>query len=237
MLYKIVIAGKTPQELRANIFEYLGITELQHEADKDQADFLTHAAAKTQGSTSVSASHAEKPPTPAPAPVAAAAEATGVDSKGLPWDQRIHAATGDKNKDGSWRRRRGVEDRDVYAVEQELIARIKSGATEALHSPNAPPIRMAPVAAPPPLAVVPPLPVVTPKAPPVEPLPHAHTLETFRKTLIPLLAKLTRDGKITAEWVQTLKKHLDVEEIYSLNDEQLEWLFNYFVEYKLIEKV
>lgn len=256
MLFKIVIAGRTPQELKANVREYLGLDKEPVATEpEEQEDFLTQAAER--GSTLRQPSLTSQPsPSPAaPFPSQAAHNASGsetispshtgdgVDSKGLPWDERIHAATGAKNKDGSWKRRRGVEDRDVYAVEQELIAKIKSGAvpTASVGLPAVPgshaPTPVAPAVQ---LAVVPPIPAApskpTPPPPPAE-LPHAHSLETFKKTLIPLLAKLTRDGKITAEWVQTLKKHLDVDEIYNLNDEQMQWLFEYFVEYKLIERV
>jgi hypothetical protein len=47
---------------------------------------------------------------------------TDLDVHGLPWDARIHSGgKGDrKNADGSWRRRRGVEDDEVARVEAEL---------------------------------------------------------------------------------------------------------------------
>lgn len=250
MLFKIVIAGRTPQELKANVREYLGLDKEPVAAEpEEQEDFLTQAA-ETGSSANAGApspavcaapSNISRPATlSVSSPSADSSE--GVDSKGLPWDERIHAATGAKNKDGSWKRRRGVEDRDVYAVEQELIAKIKAGVapTVSVGLPAVPgshaPTPVAPAVQ---LAVVPPIPAAPskPTPPVVTELPHAHSLDTFKKTLIPLLAKLTRDGKITAEWVQTLKKHLDVDEIYNLNDEQMQWLFEYFVEYKLIEKV
>jgi hypothetical protein len=43
-----------------------------------------------------------------------------VDKTGLPWDERIHAGTKDTNGDGSWRKRRGVDDATVAAVTAEL---------------------------------------------------------------------------------------------------------------------
>ena len=43
-----------------------------------------------------------------------------VDVKGLPWDSRIHAGSKEKNGDGSWRKKRGVDDTLVAEVEAQL---------------------------------------------------------------------------------------------------------------------
>lgn len=44
-----------------------------------------------------------------------------VDSRGLPWDERIHAGTKALNADGTWRQRRGVNDANlVKRIEEEL---------------------------------------------------------------------------------------------------------------------
>lgn len=48
---------------------------------------------------------------------------TGLDSRGLPWDERIHSSSKDKGKDGVWRRRRGVDPAIEAAVEAELYAK------------------------------------------------------------------------------------------------------------------
>ncbi len=50
--------------------------------------------------------------------------APAVDSAGLPHDPRIHSDNKGLNKDGSWRKRRGVNDAMVAAVEAELKARV-----------------------------------------------------------------------------------------------------------------
>lgn len=63
-------------------------------------------------------------PAPAFAPqIAAAAPSGEVDSSGLPYDARIHAETKAKNKDGTWRGRRGVDDATIAGVTAELRAR------------------------------------------------------------------------------------------------------------------
>lgn len=43
-----------------------------------------------------------------------------LDSNGLPWDERIHTSTKTQNKDGSWKYKRGLDDAEKMAVENEL---------------------------------------------------------------------------------------------------------------------
>lgn len=58
------------------------------------------------------------------------------DSAGLPWDARIHAASKATVADGTWRKKRGVSDEEVAAVEAEL--RGTDGAAEAMSAPEVP---------------------------------------------------------------------------------------------------
>jgi len=58
------------------------------------------------------------------APVNMTAPAT--DATGLPWDERIHAKSKNTNKDGSWKKARGVSDALVAQVEAELRGRVAS---------------------------------------------------------------------------------------------------------------
>lgn len=110
----------------------------------------------------------------APAPVMAAPQpaptASGVDSTGLPWDERIHASTKAVNADGTWKKRRGVQELQVNQVEAELRAR---GPVTAAPQPAPIPVmpQPAPVAAPAadPLAMFGPLPAAAPA--PVMPQP------------------------------------------------------------------
>lgn len=56
-------------------------------------------------------------------PVAAASvepQSPGVDSSGLPWDDRIHSTPAKARADGTWRARRGVSDELVAQVTAEL---------------------------------------------------------------------------------------------------------------------
>lgn len=56
----------------------------------------------------------------ASAPVTVASAAPATDKSGLPWDERIHASTRALTADGMWRKKRGVEDATVNAVEAQL---------------------------------------------------------------------------------------------------------------------
>lgn len=55
-------------------------------------------------------------------PVPPTSEPPATDSAGMPWDARIHSESKALNADGSWRKRRGVDDATVAAVTAELTA-------------------------------------------------------------------------------------------------------------------
>jgi len=74
---------------------------------------------------------------------APAADATGVDADGLPWDERIHAPSKGQNKDGTWRKKKKLEDAFVAGVEAELRA-----GTTAPVAPGAPAMPAAPTPSP-----------------------------------------------------------------------------------------
>lgn len=97
------------------------------------------------------------PPAPPPAPVAPAptapaaptspAGAVPLDSRGMPWDERIHAQNRAQNGDGTWRAKRGMNDPALKArIEAEIM-----GAAQAV-APVAPVAPVVPVAPPAPAA-------------------------------------------------------------------------------------
>lgn len=111
------------------------------------------------------------------APVAPTMPASGVelDSKGLPWDERIHASTKSKIASGEWKAKRGINDPSlVQRVEAELRQRVAGAVT--LAAPVAPAMDAAQVFAPqaPAALEVPaaPAPFVPPTAP-LAPVPPA----------------------------------------------------------------
>lgn len=95
-------------------------------------------------------------------------EATGeTDSTGLPWDERIHASTKTQTAKGVWKKRKGVDDATMQAVENELRAR---GAMP-VPLPVGIPVAPAPAPAPMPMTTQPaPMPVL-PTLPQADPEP------------------------------------------------------------------
>jgi len=85
---------------------------------------------------------------------APAADATGVDADGLPWDERIHAPSKSQNKDGTWRKKKKLEDAFVAGVEAELrsVQRVPAAPTPPPAAPGAPAMPAAPT--PPPMPQV-----------------------------------------------------------------------------------
>lgn len=85
---------------------------------------------------------------PAPAPAPPAPVAAVFDKTGLPWDERIHSSTKGTNQDGTFKKRRGVDDATVAAVEREL--RIAQGGPQEVAPAAPPPPAPVAAAAPPP---------------------------------------------------------------------------------------
>lgn len=131
---------------------------------------------------------------PAAIPTASPSSDVELDGDGLPWDGRIHSGPADKrpkNADGTWRKKRGVDDETIATVTAEL--RQVMGAPASGNPPAAASPEPAPAAAPTPApAAPPPTPaaagmesgpavaspaanVPTPPAPPVPAVPAAPT--------------------------------------------------------------
>lgn len=51
-----------------------------------------------------------------------AGDGLGLDAAGLPWDKRIHSSNKGKKADGTWNKRRGVQEIEIAKVEAELRA-------------------------------------------------------------------------------------------------------------------
>lgn len=121
-----------------------------------------------------------QPPAPPPGPAV-------LDSRGLPWDVRIHSSTKARNADGTWRTKRNVDAALVPVVEAELQRLMAIAAPVAAPQPPAtPPMPpAAPVAPPmPPAAPVPPVP-----APPPAPAGQPNTFAELMTFLTPLMAQ------------------------------------------------
>lgn len=235
--FRVTIVGETMAELRARCEEFIGTrTVIEGPKVDDDQDFLTEAAARP---APIAARLPADVPSPTPtSTVGSVSNDYGVDSRGLLWDERIHSTTQGKNKDGTWRNRRNVEDKYVNQVEQELATKARNTQAQTMEHASPPPIAI-PAAAP--LGFVAPI-IPFPSASPLIPvpveaaLPHSHTVQTFKQHLIPTLAKLVKEEKLNHEYINGLKKHFGVQELWLVNDEQLQQLFDSFVHYNLIVK-
>lgn len=165
------------------------------------------------------------PPTASPA-VSGSVE---YDSKGMPWDGRIHASSKNKVADGTWRYKRGCDDAVIAQIEAELRATM--GAPAAVAAGGA-----APAFGPHPFfdgtAAVPPVPAAVPAAPAVVPVAPAPVVApppaasvavpvaaaaglTYESLIAALPAKIT-SGELTATQLQEACEKFGVASIGSL---------------------
>lgn len=75
---------------------------------------------------------AGQPSAPVPTAVVPSAGGIEIDSKGMPWDTRIHSSTKAKNADNSWRKRKGVAPQTIEVVEAQLKTAMSAPATTAI---------------------------------------------------------------------------------------------------------
>lgn len=149
--------------------------------DATQAEIIALLGGASGASITVATAPVSAPAAPsesddeddnAPAATVAPGE---VDSAGIPYDTRIHSKNASKNKDGTWRKMKGVDAATVTAVEAELRARASGNTPVAtppaapVNAPVTPPVSAPPAAAPapvaaPPVAAPPAAPVTTPAA-------------------------------------------------------------------------
>jgi hypothetical protein len=171
------------------------------------------------------------PPTPAPSQPATAATTAGgsasapaptvgapsggveLDSRGLPWDPRIHASTKNRNAvGGEWKRKKNVDPAAVEFVEAELRALM---AVPAVPAPSAQPGTTAGATPTPPSA-----PGVS--APPAVPMPPAPPTAPVAPTTFPALmawvAKMVSDKKLTQADVVAIVQPVGLSSVVGLNN-------------------
>lgn len=144
-------------EEAVNIPAFTTADEPQADADAEEAAAI-FGKAVALNSPEVQAAMPGSVPVPSPPATVSAAvvnnePVTGnLDKAGLPWDERIHASSRARTADGSWRRKRGIDDGSVAQVESELKALMALPGGGAV---PAPPATVAAIPAPPvPAAVV-----------------------------------------------------------------------------------
>lgn len=284
-MFRIVIAGRTFEEMQSNVARFLNetrgeqttvhvnssISEIPFGAPDGIDDEESSTETNDLSSTSFALPGAPTPTPPRPV-VAAAPNYGEVDSRGIPWDERVHASSKALTGKGAWRSRRGVEPAVLAQIEAELLARRPVGSIALSQTPST---DLAPSISPVPQVVsptpyVPPVPTVTqpvtvPPAPfypdpvltrpvPQSPSPtvspapvastvvpppvtSAHSVETFKAQLVPTLARLVKEGKLTNEYLHQLKQYFNVEQIFEINDQQTVELYQQLVSNGLIAEV
>ena len=142
------------------------------------------------------------------------------DKNGLPWDERIHAGTKALNTDGTWKKRRGVDDATVAAVTAQL--------TGAAPQPEPTP---APAPQPEPEPTPAPTPAPQPEtAPTPAPVPSTNRIQDFQQ----IVQELQKAGTAAAadympkyhgQIVQTLLKLSGVTTVPEATTEQMQKMY------------
>lgn len=126
------------------------------------------------------ATNAASPPPPPPSFDTVTAVADGhsvvngiaVDKNGIPWDDRIHSGGAPEkrmNQDGTWKKKKGVDEATIAAIVAELKAFASTPRADATSAPPPPPPAVPADSVPPP----PPAPADSGSAPPPPPPPAA----------------------------------------------------------------
>lgn len=179
----------------------------------------------------------------------------GLDTEGVPWDERIHSATKSKVKDGTWKKKRGVEKEEYNKIKEELKAIVPDCLKDDPQPPATPQAPTPPSATAPPVSLpdqpseqtsFPKQEVETPKKtydaipqPTEDTGKPTHTLDTFKQNFVPVMALLKKQGHFNNEYLEQLKSHFEVTELWEItkDEEKVSELFNSFVEYGFITKV
>jgi hypothetical protein len=158
-----------------------------------------------------------------PAPTEQASDGAGLDKRGLPWDQRIHASTKTKKADGTWTARRNIDPALVPRVEAELLQLMSTARAtdppappaapaapvQAPPAPPAPGLHIPTLGTPPAPAAAPAAPVQAPPAPPASAPAVPNQPNTFAE-LMTALTPLMASGRVTMEVIEGALKECGV---------------------------
>lgn len=191
-------------------------------------------------------------------------DTSDVDSRGLPWDSRIHSSNKEKGKDGVWRRRRGVSEEVEAQVEAELRGQVPAPAKQVppFGSMNQQQYQQAVTPAPVAPAPMPttehrvalpagpnvlaeaqipaqPMPNFAPPAPVQVLPPNTYNVESFRNNLVNILNDLVVAGKINHQWINEQKPQFGGKDVTQWHENQAACagLFEMFVQYGLVNKL
>jgi len=269
-MYQVTIKGRTLEELKSAVLDIhnelnvgiiskAAVSKDLKEVDKPITEVIAeaveapmHMTHNDKGEFVENTELVEKLKESAPVTVD---ENSELDTEGLPWDKRIHATTKTKDRNGVWKKKRGVDTELLKSVKDEL----RNAMYQKSNPPVVPPmpitetpavpynfgIEVPPVIETPVVVEAPVTPVVveTPVAPvaPVQPpMPtsgNGHSIATFSQNFPMILATLITEGKVTQDYVNQLKEYFNVTEIWNVSEAQKEEIFNSFVQFGFITKV
>lgn len=241
-MFKVQVTGHTIKELKQNLLLYHGslMCPSEKREEKLPEEKTATAIEKAPDIATVKDAPVHILPVAPTFPVEMKRESdfsyrtpdSNVDSKGTPWDVRIHAAGKSITSDGTWRRRRNVDDTEYERIYREIMG---------LPALEVKPIEPVPVAVPfteaPPVIATAATQTVVQAAPEVAapvPVPGqkpAHTYETFKKNFPQVMMSLIQDKKIDHKYLADLKVHYELKgEIFEIvkDDEKCRNLFDFF---------
>lgn len=264
-MFELVIKGKTPQELNENITNFVMDRIDSIESFKEQTvvnKVLEQVAVPTPFVPTIAES-AHMASFGALHPVSAeityqappAANNNERDVRGIPYDARIHSAEPTKNKDGTWKNKRGVDKTLLAQIENELKNQVSSQVAASIpavpgvpqqaipnmyqqHHVNPVAQGLNPFTAQIPAAATPSQPSYDNVQVPQGTRP-AHSYETFKKQFPMVIAGLITEGKLTQPYVQELKNYFQVAELWEVMGSEAKCLeiYNSFCAAGLITKV
>lgn len=221
-MYEVTVKGRNLKELKQAAKDFLSDLE----GGNVSTGMVKNLDVKEEFTDEdLSTKHHVQEITPAPMSEQVALDTAGkeLDSEGIPWDARIHSSGKTKYaKDGTWVIKRGVTDEEAEKIKSLYRTTPVVQAPVVVEEPK---ISEAPKA----IAALTPAPIPT--------IQSGHTLETFKTNFPMILAGLITEGKVTQQYVNTLKEYFKVDQIWNISDEQKGEMFKSFVEWGFIQAV
>lgn len=153
-------------------------------------------------------------PTKAPEAVRSEVKLGELDSAGVRFDSRIHISQSKTNKDGSWKKKRGLD----LSFYNQVLAEQKVG-TPVTANPQ------------------PPQTYTNVEIPQGD--KPAHSFDTFRVSAPSVMALLHASGKLSAEYIQSLCAHFQVNHLWEIfpHEEKLRELFDGLTQHGFITRL
>jgi len=225
-MYVLSVKGKNFQELKEKLLEAAININVEKVAQDQEEDIGLDSEPFEE--EEILPMKQSAPPMKQSAP----GEAPATDSKGNHWDERIHSSTKAITGKGEWRTRRNIDPSYVSHITNQTKT---PQAIANVVVPLPPAIPAMPIAQP----------VVVEKVyeniimPSGDVKKQAHDVHSFRETLTESIAKMIKNKQITKEYLNELKKFLEIDEIWEVKDDQtkLQTLFDTLAQYGIITKV